>query len=66
MALQYSTSVRNARLDAIETAIGTSAILKIFDGTKPSDCATADAGTGRAIAAVQQTAMQLDQPAGNA
>lgn len=45
MALQYSVAVRNARLDAVETAIGTSAILKIFDGTKPSDCATADAGT---------------------
>jgi hypothetical protein len=45
MGLQYSVAVRNARLDAVESTIGTSAILKIFDGTKPADCATADAGT---------------------
>lgn len=43
--LQLSTSVRNARLDAIETTIGTSAILKILTGTQPSNCATADSGT---------------------
>lgn len=45
MALQYSTAVRNAKLDAIESTIGTSAVLKIFDGTKPANCAAADAGT---------------------
>lgn len=45
MALQYSVSVRNARLDAIETAIGTSAILKIRTGAAPASCATADSGT---------------------
>ncbi len=45
MALQLSTTVRNARLDAIETAIGTSAILKIRTNAPPADCATADAGT---------------------
>lgn len=45
MALQLSVSVRNARLDAIETTIGTSAILKIRSGAQPADCATADAGT---------------------
>lgn len=28
MAIQLSTAVRNARLDAIETAIGTAAVLK--------------------------------------
>jgi len=44
MGLQYSVSVRNARLDVVETTIGASAVLKIFDGTKPADCATADAG----------------------
>lgn len=45
MALQLSTSVRNARLDAIETTISTSAIMKIRSGSAPADCATADSGT---------------------
>jgi len=45
MALQFSTTVRNARLDAIETAVGVSAVLKIRTGAAPADCATADSGT---------------------
>jgi hypothetical protein len=45
MALQYSVAVRNAQLDALETAIGTSAVLRIRTGTVPATCATADAGT---------------------
>lgn len=45
MAIQLSTAVRNARLDAIETAVGTSAVLKIRTGAAPADCATADSGT---------------------
>ena len=45
MAIQFSVAVRNARLDAIETAIGASAILKIRSGAVPATCATADAGT---------------------
>lgn len=45
MALQESVTVRNARLDAIETAIGTSAIMKIRSGSVPADCATTDSGT---------------------
>jgi hypothetical protein len=45
MAVQLSTTVRNARLDAIETAIGTSAVLKIRTGAQPANCATADSGT---------------------
>lgn len=45
MALQLSTTVRNARLDVIESTIGTSAILRIRTGAAPSDCATADSGT---------------------
>lgn len=45
MAQQFSTSVRNARLDAIETTIGTSAILKLRTGAQPADCGTADSGT---------------------
>lgn len=45
MALQLSTSVRNALLDAIETAIGASAVLKIFSGAAPANCAAANSGT---------------------
>lgn len=45
MAIQLSAAVRNARLDAIETAIGTSAVLKIRTGAQPADVATADSGT---------------------
>ena len=45
MALQYSVTVRNAKLDAVETAIGASAVLKIRSGSVPANCAAADAGT---------------------
>lgn len=45
MALQYSVTVRNAQLDALETAVGASAILKIRSGSAPATCATADSGT---------------------
>lgn len=45
MALQYSTSVRNAQLDAVESTIGTAAVMKIRTGAAPADCGTADSGT---------------------
>lgn len=45
MAVQGSTTVRNALLDAIETAIGTSAVLKFRTGAVPANCAAADSGT---------------------
>jgi len=45
MALQFSATVRNARLDAVETTIGTSAVLKLRSGAAPADCAAADSGT---------------------
>lgn len=45
MAIQLSTTVRNARLDAIETAIGVSAVLKIRTGAAPANVGTADSGT---------------------
>lgn len=45
MAVQFSVAVRNARLDAIETTIGASAIMRIRTGAQPANCATADAGT---------------------
>jgi hypothetical protein len=45
MAVQLSVTVRNARLDAIETAIGTAPVLTIRSGAAPADCATANSGT---------------------
>lgn len=45
MAVQKSVAVRNAELDAIETTVGTSAVLKFRTGTQPASCATADSGT---------------------
>lgn len=45
MAIQFSVGVRNARLDAIESTIGTDAVLKIRTGSVPATCATADSGT---------------------
>lgn len=45
MTLQYSVAVRNAKLDAVETAIGASAVIKIRTGAAPANCATADSGT---------------------
>ena len=45
MAVQLSVAVRNARLDSLETTVGTGAILKIRSGSAPANCATADSGT---------------------
>lgn len=45
MTLQFSTAVRNAMLNAIETAVGTSPIMKIRSGAQPANCAAADSGT---------------------
>ncbi len=47
MGLQYSVSVRNAQLDALETAVGVSPVLKIYDLTAgpPANCAAAITGT---------------------
>ena len=45
MSLQFSTTVRDALNDQIETTIGVSAVLKIRTGAAPSTCGTADSGT---------------------
>lgn len=45
MALQYSVAVRNAKLDAVETAISTSPSLQIKSGAAPANCAAANSGT---------------------
>ncbi len=45
MALQYSVTVNNARLDAIEATIGTSPKLRGYTGSMPANCAAAATGT---------------------
>lgn len=45
MSVQLSVNVRNAKLDAIETQIGVSAVMKIRTGAPPANCAAADSGT---------------------
>ena len=45
MTVQWSTTLRNALLDQIETTIGTSAKIFIRTGAQPSDCSQADSGT---------------------
>lgn len=45
MAIQFSAAVRNARLDAVETAIGAGAVLRIRTGAAPANVGTADSGT---------------------
>ena len=45
MTVQYSVAVRNAMLDAIETATGTAPKLRILTGAQPANCAAAQTGT---------------------
>lgn len=52
MAVQFSELNRNARLDAIETLIGTAPIMELRSGPPPADCATANSGTLLAQAAL--------------
>lgn len=45
MAFQFSTTVRNAFLDSIESTIGTAPTLEIRTGSVPANCAASDSGT---------------------
>lgn len=45
MPFQFSDAVRNAALDAMETAIGASPVLRIRSGAAPANCAAARSGT---------------------
>lgn len=45
MALQLSTTYRNAMLDQFESTVGTSAKLEMFTGSQPANCAAGDSGT---------------------
>ena len=52
MALQYSDAVRNAQLDAVESTIGTAAVLKIYDLTAGAPANVAAAITGTVLATI--------------
>lgn len=41
MALAFSTTLRNATLDAITTAVGNAGKLRIYDGSRPASGGTA-------------------------
>jgi hypothetical protein len=41
MAVKFATNLRNARADAITTFAGSSALIRIYDGTRPASPATA-------------------------
>jgi len=45
MAIQFSTTVRNARLDTIETTISTAPKLRIYSGAAPANAAASATGT---------------------
>lgn len=45
MALQYGVSLRNNRLDAVETTVGTAPKLQLRSGAPPANCAAAATGT---------------------
>ena len=45
MAIQFSTTLRNNRLDQIESTTGTTAKLYFFTGSPPANCAAVDSGT---------------------
>jgi hypothetical protein len=42
--LKYSATVKNAKLDAIATAVGASGLLRIYSGTQPTNPDTGLAG----------------------
>jgi hypothetical protein len=45
MAIQFSTTLRNARANSIETTIGSAPVVKIRTGSPPASCASTDTGT---------------------
>jgi hypothetical protein len=45
MTIQMKAECRDARLNAIETYGSTSCAMKIFTGTQPANCITANSGT---------------------
>ena len=64
MAVQFSTAVRNARLDAVETNInstGSNAVtLNIYSGSAPANCAANTTGTLLASIPLSTTGSPVD------
>jgi hypothetical protein len=49
MALQYSTALRDAQMNQVESTIGVTATLEIRTLAPPANCAAADVGAALAI-----------------
>ena len=45
MAVQLRDTIRNARLNTIESTTGTTAALRVYTGAQPADCTQANTGT---------------------
>lgn len=45
MAIQYSLTHRTAAMATLNTDIGINAVIKVFTGSAPANCGTADTGT---------------------
>jgi hypothetical protein len=45
MAIQYSLTHRTNAMTQLNTDIGANAVIKIFSGSAPANCGTADTGT---------------------
>ena len=45
MTIQYGTTLRNAKLDAIESTVGTAPLLYLRTGAQPANCAASDSGS---------------------
>ena len=45
MAIQYSTTHRTNAMTQLAADVGTSAVIKVFTGSPPANCGTADSGT---------------------
>ena len=45
MAIQYSTTHRTNAMSQLNTDIGANAVIKVWTGTIPANCGTADTGT---------------------
>ena len=43
--VQYSVAQRNSAIGTLSTTVGAAGVAKLFTGTQPATCATADSGT---------------------
>ena len=66
MAVNYSTNVREAMLDSIESAIGPNAVLIFYSGAKPTKCSDASSGTAIATLALTGNSGDWMSPASSA